>query len=74
MALVLPMMSKRALLSNESSRDAEIWIFPATCSVVNATDIAVEGTAETDICTQPDILTAWQSLTNDDPIFAICQV
>lgn len=67
MALVLPMMSKWALLSHESSRDADIGIFPATCSVVNANDRAVEGTAET------DIRTSLRS-SDDDPIFAICQV
>lgn len=72
MALVLPMMSKRVLLSHESSRDAEIWIFPATCSVVNATDIVVEGTAATGICSSlRSSLLGNQSLRNDDPIFAI---
>lgn len=76
MALVLPMMSKRVLLDKESSRDAEIWIFsPATCPVVNATDLAAEGPRSLIFAlglTSSLLGSHWQMMTQSLP-FAKCE-
>lgn len=46
---------------------------PATCSVVDATDVVLEGAAEAVPCTRPELWAAWQSLEMMTPVVAMCQ-